>query len=152
MEVRGLLAIASQHKINGQHPRLEVGKANGIVYNDSQSPVHCMGLKVVDYNFHWLFLHTDDNLRVNLDNLLIQLRVQVSPFWYQFGEAAGVETEVLDKLADNCSPQECIVEMFDYWLRKQKELPTWSDIAKILNVINLQPLAAQIEMVYTTGN
>ena len=98
-----------------------------------------------------MFGPTDDHLKINLDNLLIQLRAQVSPFWYQFGEAAGVETETLNKLADNCSPQECIVEMFDYWLRKQNELPTWRDIAKILKAINLEQLAAEIEMVYTTG-
>ena len=98
------------------------------------------------------FSCTDENLKVNLDNLLIQLRAQVSPFWYHFGEAAGIETEMLDKLADNCSPQECIVEMLDYWLRRQTKLPTWRDIAKILKVINFQQLAAQIEMVYITGN
>ena len=94
----------------------------------------------------------DEHLKVNLDNLLIQLRQQVSPFWYQFGEAVGIESEVLDKFAHNCPPQECIVEMFDYWLRNEKELPTWGDIIKTLKVINLQQLAAEIEMVYTTGN
>ena len=98
-----------------------------------------------------VFPHVIHHLKVNLDNLLIQLREQVSPLWYQFGEAAGVEPEILDKLADNCSPQECIVEMFDYWLRQQKELPTWRDVAKILKVINLQQLADHIETVYTTG-
>ena len=94
----------------------------------------------------------DDNLKVNLDNLLIQLRAQVSPLWYQFGEAAGVETEMLEKLANDCSPQDCIVEMFDCWLRKQKEPPTWRDVAKILKVIKLEQIAAKIEEVYTTGN
>jgi hypothetical protein len=97
---------------------------------------------------------TDDNLKVNLDNLLILLRAQVSPLWYQFGEAAGIEAEMLEKLANDCSPQERIIEMFDYWLRKQKEPLTWKDIAKILKVINLEQLAAKIEEVtiYTTGN
>ena len=42
--------------------------------------------------------------------------------------------------------------MFDYWLRNEKELPTWGSIAKTLKVLNLQRLAAEIEMVYTTGN
>lgn len=80
------------------------------------------------------------------------MQAQVSPIWYKFGEAAGIKTEILDKLADNCSPQDCIVEMLDYWLRMQNESPTWKDIAKILNKINLKPLAAEIEMIYTTGN
>ena len=94
----------------------------------------------------------EENLKVNLDNLLIQLRAQVSPLWYQFGEAAGVETEMLEKLANDCSPQDCIVEMFDYWLRKQKEPPTWRDVAKILKVIKLEQIAAKVEEVYTTGD
>ena len=75
----------------------------------------------------------------------------MSPLWYQFGEAAGVETEMLEKLANDCSPEDCIIEMFDYWLRKQKEPPTWRDVAKILKVINLEQIAAKIEEVYTTG-
>ena len=83
---------------------------------------------------------------------MIQLRAQVSPLWYQFGEAAGIETEILEKLANDCSPQDCIVEMFDYWLREQKEPLTWRDVAKILKVINLEQLAAKIEEIYTTGN
>jgi pyrroloquinoline quinone (PQQ) biosynthesis protein C len=95
---------------------------------------------------------TDDNFKVNLDNLLIHLRAQVSPLWYQFGEAAGIETEMLEKLANDCSPQERIIEMFDYWLRKQKEPLTWKDIAKILKMIDLEQLAAKIEEIYTTGN
>ena len=80
----------------------------------------------------------DERIQVSLDNLLIQLRAQVTPFWCQFGEAVGVETEILDKFADNCPPQEYIAEMFDYWLRKQEDNPPpWRDVAKILKVINL---------------
>ena len=59
----------------------------------------------------------DDSLNVDLDSLLIQLRSQVTSKWYELGEAAGVRREVLDKFAKQCSPKECIVEMFDYWLR-----------------------------------
>jgi hypothetical protein len=87
-----------------------------------------------------------------LDNLLIQLRAKVSPFWYQFGKAAGLNTEVLDQLVDNCSPQECVVEMFDRWLRQKNEAPSWRDVAIILKMINLEQLSVEIETVYTTGD
>ena len=57
---------------------------------------------------------------VDLDSLLIQLRPQVSTKWYEFGEVAGIEKEALDKIAEQCPPdqEQCIVEQFDYWLRR----------------------------------
>ena len=96
--------------------------------------------------------YADGNLTIDLDKLLIQLRLQVSPKWYQFGEAAGIEKEVLDNYARNCSPKDCIIEVFDYWLRNHNEVPTWREVAEILKMINLHQLAFDIEQVYTTGN
>ena len=93
---------------------------------------------------------SDESLSVNLDSLLIQLRSQVTPKWYEFGEAAGIERELLDKFAKQCSPEECIVEMFDYWLRSGDK-PTWRDVTKILKSIHLPQLAFDIERVYITG-
>ena len=94
----------------------------------------------------------DGTLIVNLDSLLIQLKPQVSSKWYQFGIAAGIEREVLDKFTQQCSPEDCIIEMLDYWLRKQTTLPTWKDVAKILKEIKLPQLALSIERAYVTGN
>ena len=88
---------------------------------------------------------------VNLDNLLIQLRPQIATEWYQFGKAAGIEKEVLDSFLKSCSPEDCIVEMLDYWLRHSVNKPTWNDIAGILRLINHSQLASDIERVYTTG-
>ena len=95
--------------------------------------------------------HADESLRVNLDNLLIQLRPQVGPRWYQFGEAVGISKDVLDKFVKQCSPEDCIIEMLDYWLRSSTKQPTWNDIAKILKAVNLPQLAHDIENVYSTG-
>ena len=92
-----------------------------------------------------------DPLRVNHDSLLIQLQSHVTPKWYEFGIAAGIEREVLDKFAKQCSPEDCIIEMLDYWLRGGKK-PTWREVAKILRSIHLPQLAQDIEGVYTTGN
>lgn len=83
---------------------------------------------------------------------MIQLRPQVSPKWYQFGEAARIEKEVLDNYARNCAPEDCIIEVLDYWLRNHTEAPTWREVAEILKRINLHQLAFDIEKVYTTGN
>ena len=94
------------------------------------------------------FIHVEDvndSLYVNLDNLLLQLRQQVTPKWFQFGEAVGIEKEVLDYFASKCSPEECIVEMLDFWLRNSKEQVTWKEVARVLKKINLQQLALDIE-------
>ena len=88
---------------------------------------------------------------MNLDNLLIQLRPQVTFKWHQFGETVGIAKEVLDCCARTCSPEDCIVEMLDYWLRNSVEKPTWKVIAEVLKAINLPQLAHDIEMVYSTG-
>ena len=96
-------------------------------------------------------LYTDNCPPVNLDSLLVQLRPQVGPKWYQFGEAAGIENDALDKFVEQCAPEECIVELFDYWLRNSVENPTWRDIAKILKTIGLAELGLSIESIYTTG-
>ena len=95
--------------------------------------------------------HTDNCPPVNLDNLLVQLRSKVGPKWYQFGEAAGIQKETLDKFAEQCSPEECIVELFDYWLINSVEKPTWRDVAQVLKQISLTELGVDIERIYTTG-
>lgn len=82
---------------------------------------------------------------------MIQLKKQVDPKWYQFGEEAGVEKDVLDRIAEQCHPDECIVEVFDHWLRKNVNPPTWKTVADILKAINLTELGLEIEKVYTTG-
>ena len=58
---------------------------------------------------------------LNLDNLLIQIRDQVTPKWYQFGLAVGISKETLDEFS-NFPPEECIVEMSDLWLGPTREL------------------------------
>ena len=105
------------------------------------------------YNNYCLlyFAILDDSLIVNLDNLLIQLRSQVTAKWYQFGERAGIQRSVLDNFTKQCSPNDCIMEMLDYWLRNSKQAPTWKDVARILKEINLEQLGHDIDEVYKTG-
>ena len=81
---------------------------------------------------------------VDLDSLLIHLRSEVTPKWRQFGEAVGISEEVLKKYS-NYPPEECIVEVFDYWLRNYHpsptDKPTWRDVADVLIKMELHQLA-----------
>ena len=77
-------------------------------------------------------MHTDKTL--NLDNLLIQIRDQVTPKWYQFGLAVGINKETLDEFS-NFTPEECIIEILDLWLRTNETTVTWRDVADALKEI-----------------
>ena len=93
-------------------------------------------------------LCTDDLL--NLDSLLIQLREHVTPRWYVMGVAIGLPQQLLDQYSAY-PPEECVVEMFDYWLQNYSTKPTWEDVAIVLRKINLDHLANNIMKVYETG-
>ena len=88
---------------------------------------------------------------LTLDSLLIQLRPEVTPIWYQFGVALGIPEEVLN----NCvgyPDEECIVEVLDHWLRNYKGKSTWKDVAKALKDVELYQLADSILNIYQTGS
>ena len=92
--------------------------------------------------------HTDTLL--NLDSLLIQLQVEVTPKWYEFGEAIGIEKKILDKY-QQYSPEQSIIEILDNWLRNHAGQPTWREVAEAVRKVGLQKLAFDIERVYDTG-
>ena len=87
---------------------------------------------------------------LNLDTLLIHIRSQVTPKWYQFGVAVGINKEVLHELS-NLPPEECIVEMLDLWLRTRETPATWRDVADVLKQIGLYLLAEKILKIYKFG-
>ena len=64
---------------------------------------------------------------LNLDNLLIQICHQVTPKWYQFGLAVGINKETLDEFP-SFPPGEYIVEIPDLWLRKSQTPITWRGV------------------------
>ena len=80
--------------------------------------------------------------------MLIQVRCQVTSLWHEFGVAAGVPMDILNKYL-NYTPEESIVEVLDYWLRQGGK--TWKDVAHVLNEIHLQELAEKVLKVYNTG-
>ena len=105
----------------------------------------------MNHDFFYYGYYIGNPICIDLDNLLIQLRPQVGPKWYEFGEAAGIKKEILENYASHCNPEDCIVEMLDYWLRNHDGQPTWKEITKLLREIGLGKLAAEIDKVYLTG-
>jgi hypothetical protein len=89
----------------------------------------------------------DDSL--NLDSLLIQLRVQVTPKWHQFGTAIGVPEELLQQYS-SYPADERVIEVLKYLLSNHYN-PTWRDIAKLLHDTELHELAESIMNAYETG-
>ena len=91
---------------------------------------------------------------MDLDSLLIQVRQQVTPKWKEFGLAAGIKSDLLEKYS-SYPPEECIVEVLDHWLRNYqaptKSKPTWRDVADVLKAMELHQLADSILSVYETG-
>ena len=92
---------------------------------------------------------TDVDRMVNLDSLLIQLRHQVIPKWHQFGVAVGIPEEILEQYS-SYPANERLMEVLDYWLKNDGN-PTWRDVAKVLNDIELHELEEGIMNVYETG-
>ena len=86
---------------------------------------------------------------MNLDSLLIQLQGKVTPVWYKFGAALGIEKEILDRHL-NYPPEQCIVEILDYWLRNHVER-NWREVARALRQISYHQLANEVESIDETG-
>ena len=87
---------------------------------------------------------------LNLDSLLIQLKEEATPKWYEFGQAAGMDKMTLDEYSQY-PEEECIVEVLDNWLRNHTRTPSWREVAEILRNIGLPRLGNDIDEVYQTG-
>ena len=107
----------------------------------------CIRLDLIHAEFN--FAETIDT-SLTLDSLLVQLRPQVSPFWYNFGHSLGVPKETLNTFV-GYPDEECLVEVLDYWLRHRKSKPTWRDVVKSLKHVELFQLADDILAAYKTG-
>lgn len=103
---------------------------------------------MISHNIDTAGINIDDEM--NLDMLLIQLRPQVTPKWHSFGMALGVEKDTLDKYS-NLQEEECLVEILDGWLKNHTGKPSWREIAKALEEVQLQDLAEDMLCSYETG-
>ena len=86
----------------------------------------------------------------NLDNLLIQLRSEVTPYWFQFGIVIGMDEATLEEYS-KYPPEQCLIEVIDYWIRIHDNKPTWRAVADVLKEIKMNKLAEDILKVYETG-
>ena len=73
--------------------------------------------------------------QVDLDNVLMQIRDEVAPLWREFGEAVRVPKEILDKCSERYQPDQCLVEVVDYWLSNNQEKITWKGVAQAVKEI-----------------
>ena len=67
----------------------------------------------------------------------------MTPKWYQFGLVVGIDKKVLDRYS-SYSPEVCIIEVLDQWLRNRHTKPIWRDVADALKEIELYELAEEI--------
>ena len=48
--------------------------------------------------------------------------------WYQFGVAIGVPRRVLLNQIENCSEENRLAEVLEYWLKHHPSEPTWNEV------------------------
>ena len=90
------------------------------------------------------------DININLDMLLIELKPEVTPKWYQFGLVVGISKEVMNNYSDY-PDEECFVKVLDNWLRNHESKPTWKEVAEVLRQIDLHQLADDLMKSYETG-
>ena len=99
----------------------------------------------------WLHVYFAGHMTsCNLDNLLIQLRSEVTPYWFQFGTVIGMDEATLQEYS-KYPPEQCLIEVIDFWVRIHDNTPTWRAVADVLKEIKLNKLAEDILKVYETG-
>lgn len=101
-----------------------------------------LGLNITGLLQECRLFFTDQPL--DLDTLLIKIRDAVTPKWYQYGKIIGIPEDILFKCS-NYPPEDCVVEILDYWLRNSHTSLTWSDVAATLKKVDLHQLAKGIE-------
>ena len=87
---------------------------------------------------------------VNLDLLLILLKEELTPRWYEFGLVVGVPKDIMDGYLGYPSDQ-CLIELLDYWLRHHPGQLTWREVAQVLREMNLYQLAEEALQISKTG-
>ena len=82
---------------------------------------------------------------VNLDSLLIVLKEELTPKWYDFGLVVGVPQELMDSYSSYHSDQ-CLTEVLDYWLRHHAGTIKWMEVADALKAVKLNQLAEKAQL------
>ena len=80
---------------------------------------------------------------VSLDSLLILLKDDLFLRWYDFGLVVGVPKELMDSYSGH-SPDQCLTEILDYWLRHHDSQVMWTEVAHALKAVELNQLAEKV--------
>ena len=90
----------------------------------------------------------------DLDMMLIQVKEEVAPLWYEYGKVLALPEKVLKDIKKlEMSDMDKLVEVLDYWFRKFPPGggPTWKEVAVSIREIGLTTLADKLIKVDTTG-
>ena len=82
---------------------------------------------------------------MDLDSLLIVLKEELTPKWYDFGLVVGVPQELMDSYFGYPSDQ-CLTEVLDYWLRHHTGTMKWAEVANALKAVKLNQLAEKAQL------
>ena len=80
---------------------------------------------------------------MDLDDLLILLKEDLTLRWYEFGLVVGAPMELMNSYSGYPSDQ-CLTEILDYWLRHHFNQLTWTEVAQALKAIELDQLAEKV--------
>ena len=87
---------------------------------------------------------------VDLDSLLIVLKEELTPKWYEFGLVVGVPQELMDSYSGYPSDQ-CLTEVLDYWLRHHAGTMKWAEVANALKAVELNQLAEKVQLLSSSA-
>ena len=81
---------------------------------------------------------------VDLHSLLILLKEELAPKWYDFGLIVGVPQDLMDSYS-GYPPDQCLTEVLDYWLRHHTGKVKWIEVADALKAVELNQLAEKAQ-------
>ena len=85
---------------------------------------------------------------VDLDSLLILLKEELAPKWYDFGLIVGVPQDLMDSYS-GYPPDQCLTEVLDYWLRHHTGKVKWTEVADALKALELNQLAEKAQKLHS---
>ena len=87
---------------------------------------------------------------MDLDSLLILLKEELTPKWYDFGLVVGVPPEMMDSYSGYPLDQ-CLTEVLDYWLRHHAGTMKWTEVADALKAVELNQLAEKAQILSSSA-
>ena len=87
---------------------------------------------------------------MDLDSLLILLKEELAPKWYDFGLVVGVPQELMVSYSSYPLDQ-CLTEVLDYWLRHHAGMMKWAEVADAVKAVELNQLAEKAQLLSSSA-